>query len=90
MLVALTRPVPFQSGNLSWLILRKLNTMSKTKKRYRVAVVGATAWLAKTVLELLAERGFPVREVIALASERSIGRQVNMGSRVADLVDDLH
>ncbi len=43
---------------------------------YRVAVLGATGLVGRTFLELLAERAFPVRELIPLASERSVGSRV--------------
>lgn len=46
---------------------------------YRVAVLGATGLVGQTLLRLLAERAFPVREVVALASERSVGRPVRFG-----------
>ncbi len=41
---------------------------------YRVAVVGATGQVGTLMLELLRERAFPAREVVAFASERSAGR----------------
>jgi len=41
---------------------------------YRVAVVGATGQVGTLMLELLRERSFPAREVVAFASERSAGR----------------
>jgi aspartate-semialdehyde dehydrogenase len=46
---------------------------------YRVGVVGATGAVGSTMLELLAERAFPAREVIAFTSERSAGRKVTCG-----------
>ena len=46
---------------------------------YRVAVVGATGNVGREMLSILAERKFPADEVIALASERSIGREVSFG-----------
>lgn len=46
---------------------------------YRVAVVGATGNVGQEMLNILAERGFPADEVIALASSRSIGREVSYG-----------
>jgi aspartate-semialdehyde dehydrogenase len=42
----------------------------------RVAVVGATGAVGTTMLELLRERAFPAREIVAFASERSAGRDV--------------
>ncbi|MEI7795563.1 MAG: aspartate-semialdehyde dehydrogenase [Methylococcaceae bacterium] len=47
--------------------------MSKT---YNVAVVGATGAVGETMLEILAERNFPVGEVYALASANSAGKRV--------------
>lgn len=43
---------------------------------YRVAVVGATGQVGTLMLQLLRERGFPAREVVPFASERSAGRQI--------------
>jgi len=68
--------------------------MTKDSKRYKVAVVGATGMVGEAMLELLAERAFPVEEVVALASERSVGREVSFGRRslvVRDLASfDFH
>ncbi|MEO1249631.1 MAG: aspartate-semialdehyde dehydrogenase [Pseudomonadota bacterium] len=46
---------------------------------YRVAVVGATGNVGREVLNIVAERDFPADDVIALASERSVGREVSFG-----------
>lgn len=46
---------------------------------YRVAVVGATGNVGSEMLNILAERGFPADEVIALASSRSQGTEVGYG-----------
>ncbi|MDR6290543.1 MULTISPECIES: aspartate-semialdehyde dehydrogenase [Inquilinus] len=46
---------------------------------YRVAVIGATGNVGREMLSILAEREFPVDQVVALASERSIGREVSFG-----------
>ncbi len=46
---------------------------------YRVAIVGATGAVGREVLKILAERKFPVSEVVALASSRSVGQQVSFG-----------
>ena len=40
---------------------------------FRVAVVGATGAVGREILKTLAERDFPVGEVVALASGRSAG-----------------
>ncbi|HYM72213.1 MAG TPA: aspartate-semialdehyde dehydrogenase [Stellaceae bacterium] len=46
---------------------------------FKVAVVGATGNVGREILSALAEREFPCDEVVALASSRSIGRQVSFG-----------
>ena len=46
---------------------------------YRVAVVGATGNVGREMLSALAEREFPVDDVIALASRQSIGQEVSFG-----------
>ncbi|HXV06371.1 MAG TPA: aspartate-semialdehyde dehydrogenase [Solirubrobacterales bacterium] len=43
---------------------------------YRVGVLGATGAVGSTILEVLAERGFPASEVVPFASERSAGRRI--------------
>lgn len=42
----------------------------------RIAVVGATGLVGSVMLKLLAERNFPYTEVLAVASEKSIGKKV--------------
>jgi aspartate-semialdehyde dehydrogenase len=44
---------------------------------YRVAVVGATGAVGTVMREKLRERGFPAREVVPFASERSAGRELD-------------
>jgi aspartate-semialdehyde dehydrogenase len=44
--------------------------------RYRVGVLGATGAVGTTILEVLAERKFPVAELVPLASTRSAGSSV--------------
>ncbi len=46
---------------------------------YRVAVVGATGRVGREMLAILSERQFPVDAVTALASRRSIGKEVSFG-----------
>jgi aspartate-semialdehyde dehydrogenase len=46
---------------------------------YKVAVVGATGNVGREILATLAGREFPVDEVVALASERSVGKEVSFG-----------
>ncbi len=42
----------------------------------KVAVVGATGLVGTKMLQVLAERNFPVTEIIPVASERSVGKEV--------------
>jgi aspartate-semialdehyde dehydrogenase len=46
---------------------------------YKVAVVGATGNVGREILQILSERNFPVREVVALASKSSEGKEVSFG-----------
>ncbi|NBN65899.1 aspartate-semialdehyde dehydrogenase [Microvirga tunisiensis] len=48
---------------------------------YKVAIVGATGNVGREMLDILAERGFPADEVVALASRRSQGTEVSFGDR---------
>jgi aspartate-semialdehyde dehydrogenase len=45
-------------------------------KRYNVAVVGATGLVGRTMIRVLEERNFPVDQLLPLASERSVGKEV--------------
>lgn len=42
----------------------------------KVAVVGATGMVGNVMLEVLAERNFPISELLLVASERSVGKQM--------------
>ncbi|AEE19298.1 aspartate-semialdehyde dehydrogenase [Dokdonia sp. 4H-3-7-5] len=42
----------------------------------KVAVVGATGMVGQVMLKVLAERNFPITELIPVASERSVGKKV--------------
>lgn len=42
----------------------------------KVAVVGATGMVGEVMLKVLAERDFPVTELIPVASERSVGKEI--------------
>ena len=46
---------------------------------YKVAVVGATGVVGREMLNILSERQFPADEVVALASRKSIGKEVSFG-----------
>ncbi len=48
---------------------------------FKVAVVGATGNVGREMLNILEERGFPVSEVVPLASRRSLGSEVSFGDK---------
>jgi aspartate-semialdehyde dehydrogenase len=55
--------------------------------QYDVAVVGATGAVGEAMLEILAERQFPVNNVYPLASERSAGKKVPYGDKYLTVQD---
>ena len=46
---------------------------------YRVSVAGATGNVGREILNILHERNFPADEIIPLASEASVGKEVSFG-----------
>ncbi len=54
---------------------------------YKVAVVGATGNVGHEMLNILAEREFPVTEIAALASRKSLGTEVSFGDRTLKTQD---
>jgi aspartate-semialdehyde dehydrogenase len=50
-------------------------------RTFDIAVVGATGMVGESMLDILSERKFPVGKVHALASERSVGKEVRFGNR---------
>jgi len=56
-------------------------------RKFNVAVVGATGAVGEAMLDILAERQFPVDNVYALASERSAGKKVPFGSTYLTVQD---
>lgn len=64
--------------------------MSKDKE-LTVAVVGATGLVGRTMIEILAERNFPVGRLHALASRRSEGEPIEFGKRRVrvEVLDDF-
>jgi aspartate-semialdehyde dehydrogenase len=54
---------------------------------YKVAVVGATGNVGREMLNILEERQFPVDEIFALASRRSMGSEVSFGDRTLKCQD---
>ena len=56
-------------------------------KTFDIAVVGATGVVGEAMLEVLSQRKFPVGKIYALASERSVGKTVDFGSRELQVED---
>ena len=54
---------------------------------YRVVVAGATGNVGREMLNILAEREFPVDEIAALASRRSLGTEVSFGDKTIKTQD---
>ena len=54
---------------------------------YKVVVVGATGNVGREMLNILAERQFPVDEITALASRRSLGTEVTFGDKTLTTKD---
>ncbi|MDH3933865.1 MAG: aspartate-semialdehyde dehydrogenase [Gammaproteobacteria bacterium] len=56
-------------------------------RKFDVAVVGATGAVGETMLEILAERDFPVNNVYPLASERSAGKKIEFQGKYLTVQD---
>ncbi len=54
---------------------------------YRIAVVGATGNVGREMLNILAEREFPVDEIVALASRKSLGTDCSFGDKTLRTLD---
>lgn len=52
---------------------------------YKIAVVGATGNVGREMLNILAEREFPIEEIAAVASPRSQGRKIDFGDSGKEL-----
>ena len=52
----------------------------------RVAVVGATGMVGEVMLQVLAERQFPISELIPVASARSVGKQLEYEGKTYSVV----
>ncbi len=55
-------------------------------KSLRVAIIGATGLVGRTMLRTLEERGFPIEELIAVASERSVGKKISFASGEVEVI----
>ncbi len=52
----------------------------------KVAVVGATGLVGTKMLQVLAERNFPVTEIVPVASEKSVGKEVSFKGKTYKVV----
>jgi aspartate-semialdehyde dehydrogenase len=52
----------------------------------RIAVVGATGMVGGVMLKVLAERSFPITELYCLASEKSVGKEIEFGGNTIKLI----
>lgn len=52
----------------------------------KVAVVGATGMVGNVMLEVLKERNFPVDELIPVASEKSVGKEISYNNKTYTIV----
>jgi len=50
--------------------------------QYKVVVAGATGNVGREMLSVLSERAFPYSDVVALASQRSVGTEVSFGDGI--------
>ena len=52
----------------------------------KVAVIGATGMVGEVMLQVLAERNFPVTELIPVASEKSVGKEIEFKGKIYKVV----
>jgi len=52
----------------------------------RIAVVGATGMVGGVMLKVLAERSFPITELYCLASEKSVGKEIEFGGNTIKVI----
>ena len=65
------------------------NSRSNAREGFVVAVIGATGNVGREMLQTLYDRKFPVSKVHALASARSVGKEVSFGDDEVLKVEDL-
>ncbi len=64
----------------------RLRRGTRGEQTMKVAVVGATGLVGTKMLQVLAERNFPVTEIIPVASERSVGKEVSFKGKAYKVV----
>jgi aspartate-semialdehyde dehydrogenase len=52
----------------------------------RIAVVGVTGMVGQVMLNVLEERNFPITELIPVASERSVGKEISFKGKVYKII----
>ena len=53
----------------------------------KVALIGATGMVGEVMLNILAERNFPVSELLLVASERSVGKEMEFKGKTYKVID---
>ena len=53
----------------------------------KVAIIGVTGLVGKTLVQLLEERNFPVTELYPVASSESVGRKISFGSKQVSIIE---
>jgi aspartate-semialdehyde dehydrogenase len=66
---------------LKFVVLLKLKN-----RKMKVAVVGATGMVGNVMLQVLAERNFPITELLLVASERSVGKQIEYKGKMYTVI----
>ena len=56
-------------------------------QKFDVAVLGATGLVGQQILEILAQRDFPIANLYPLASKRSVGKSVEYKGKEIDVID---
>lgn len=60
------------------------------KKKYNVAIVGASGAVGEELLLILEERDFPIKNLVALASNRSVGKNVTFKNKEYPILETTH
>jgi aspartate-semialdehyde dehydrogenase len=70
-----------------FITIKNASLKRQRRKFYmKVAVVGATGLVGTKMLQVLAERNFPVTTLIPVASERSVGKEVDFNTKKYKIV----
>lgn len=58
-----------------------------TEQNIRIAIVGATGAVGTVALQLLKDRDWPAENIVAMASYRSVGKEIPYGDSVLTVVE---